>query len=137
MQNTQLRRELSKIAALAAAIADLAAIAHADSLEPGLAELASLARVTYESFIDNAILERSNSCGYRGAGRRRIPPARGTPVHGVAVMIEIVLLAVALAVLICCATLLHEPRGSGLPCPICGTKRCRIAAPDRLRIPGA
>lgn len=59
MRNTELRRELNKLSALAAAIADLAAQAHADSLEPAVAELAMLARATYKSLIDRAVIDHA------------------------------------------------------------------------------
>jgi hypothetical protein len=56
MQNSELRRELSKIAALATAIGELAACTHADTLEAPMAELVMMVRNSYERLIDNAVM---------------------------------------------------------------------------------
>ena len=57
MQNQELRRELSKISALADAIAGLAAHAtHSDALEPAMAELTMLVRDSYEHLINLSVM---------------------------------------------------------------------------------
>jgi hypothetical protein len=71
MQNSELRRDLAKISALADAISTLAAHTHADTLEAPMAELVVAIRDSYEALINRAVMagavERNVAAAHREA----------------------------------------------------------------------
>jgi hypothetical protein len=72
MQNSELRRELSKIAALTEAIAQLAPHVHGDAIEAPMAELVMLVRDAYEHLIDSAIMAGAVAANVAAATRAEI-----------------------------------------------------------------